>query len=145
MKFLIALSCLLAVAICVEVGTVTLNKKMLSIQGNNHYDDPFYNTDDPMCSASRERPMEYKGLDDYFGCMPKAFDGNSCYQDAPPGTTAVPMPIFTDKTDPENPVIRCALVCFGLATGDCAIGAECVILPAKRFQTLKGVCLYRRS
>ena len=88
--------------------------------------------------------MEYKGLDDYFGCMPKAFDGNSCYQDAPPGTTAVPMPFFIDKTDLENPVIRCTLVCFGAAIGDCGPRAECIILPSKRAQNLLGVCLYRR-
>merc|ERR1712166_1474643 len=143
MKIIIVILALLAVAMCAEVGTMTLN-----LQATFHYEDPFYSTHSPYCTGSREgNAMGYDGLDDYWGCMPETFGReNKCYQDYPNGTTATPMPIYVDYTDSAHPegIVRCALVCSGAATGNCGPRAECMILPGIA-QAQVGVCLYRKK
>ena len=122
-----------------------LRQRINNFQANFHYEDPFWASHKPYCTGTREEPMGYDGLDDYYGCMPLTFGReNKCYQDYPNGTTATPMPIYNDETDPQNPVARCALVCSGAATGICGPRAECMILPGMA-QAQVGVCLYKKK
>ena len=148
MKIIIAILALLAVAMCAQTNTVTINKNFINLQATFHYEDPFFSTHSPYCTGSREgNAMTYDGLDEYFGCMPETFGReNKCYQDYPNGTTATPMPIFVDYTNKDHPegVVRCALVCSGAATGNCGPRAECMILPGLA-QAQVGVCLYKRQ
>merc|ERR1719424_352968 len=125
MKLIFALLALLAVANCLET---------MNYQANFHYEDPWWSnhSEHGACTGSREASMDYDGLDNYRACMPLTFGReNKCYQDYPSGTTATPMPIYVDYTDPAHPegLARCALVCSGAATGICGPRAECMILP----------------
>ena len=139
MKVFIAILALLAVAMCAQVGTVSL--RPLNLQATFHYEDPFFSTHTPYCTGSLEAPQTYDGLDEYYGCMPLTFGReNKCYQDYPNGTTATPMPMFVDA----DQKVRCAIVCSGAATGNCGPRAECMILPGIA-QAQVGVCLYRKK
>ena len=144
MKIIIAILALLAVAMCAQTNTVTINRNFINLQATYHYEDPFAASHGkPYCNSARENSegQSYDGLDEYFGCMPLTFGReNKCYQDYPNGTTATPMPIFVDKD--QN--VRCALVCSGAATGNCGPRAECMILPGLA-QAQVGVCLYKRQ
>ena len=143
MKIIIAILALLAVAMCAQTNTVTINRNFINLQATYHYEDPFHNTHVPYCNSAREnaKGQSYDGLDEYYGCMPLTFGReNKCYQDYPNGTTATPMPIFVDK----DQKVRCALVCSGAATGNCGPRAECMILPGIA-EAQVGVCLYRKK
>ena len=133
MKLIIALLALLAVANCFETQT---------LQANFHYEDPWFSnhSEHGNCTGSREKSMDYDGLDNYRACMPATFGReNKCYQDYPNGTTATPMPIYYG----DDGIPRCALVCSGAATGICGPRAECMILPGMA-QAQVGVCLYKK-
>jgi len=125
----------------VKPEVVTLSQNIMNFQANYHYENPFWASHVPYCTGTREAPMSYDGLDDFYGCMPETFGReNKCYQDYPPGTTATPMPIYYG----EDEKVRCALVCSGAATGNCGPRAECMILPGLA-QAQVGVCLYKRQ
>jgi len=138
MKIIIFILAILAIAKCADIGTVTL--RPMNLQADFHYEDPFKASHKTSaCNGSKEKPLQWEGLDKYWACMPtKIGDENKCYQDYPPGTTATPMPIYVD----EDEKIRCALVCSGAATGNCGPRAECMILPGIA-QAQVGVCMYK--
>ena len=142
MKIIIAILALLAVAMCAQTNTVTINRNFINLQATYHYEDPFFATHVPYCNAATENQgaQRYDGLDNFYACMPLTFGReNKCFQDYPKGNTAIPMPIFYDSD--QN--VRCALVCSGKATGDCGPRADCMILPEAGPQI--GVCLYRKK
>ena len=143
MKIIIAILALLAVAMCAEVGTVTLNKNFINLAATFHYEDPFTSTHSAYCTGSREEVRSYEGLDGYFMCAPETFGReNKCYQDYPASTTATPMPLFADQDDKAQ--IRCVLVCGGTATGNCGPRAECMVLPGLA-QAQVSVCMYKQK
>ena len=134
MKLIIALLALLAIANCFET---------LTLQASYHYEDPWFSNHSEfgVCTGSKEKSMDYDGLDQYRACMPATFGPqNLCYADTPPGTTATPMPIYYG----EDGIPRCALVCSGAATGICGPRSQCMILPGVS-QAQVGVCLYKKK
>merc|ERR1712086_29964 len=136
MRVIIAILALLAIANCYET---------MNYQANFHFEDPFWASHKAYCTGTKEKPMQYDGLDEYWACMPETFGReHKCYQDYPAGTTATPMPIYQDyiTKGPNDPITRCALVCSGAATGICGPRAECMILPGLA-QAQVGVCLYK--
>ena len=143
MKIIIAILALLAVAMCAQTNTVTINRNFINLQAIYHYEDPFFSTHSPYCSSATENQgaQSYDGLDDYYACMPLPFGReNKCFQDYPNGNTAIPMAMYLDSD--QN--VRCALVCHGEATGNCGPRAECMILPRDNHQQT-GVCMYRKK
>jgi len=140
MKVLIAIFALLAVTMCAELGTVSLNRKFLGLQGIPtffHYEDPFMSSHMPMCLGERETVNKILGLDDYYMCNPTALGADYvCDFDFPPDNTAKPKAIITD----DQGVIRCALVCSGPASGKCDGRSECKIIPGDSAET--GICVY---
>ena len=144
MKTIIAILALLAVAMCAQNDKVTFTNKFINLQKSFHYEDPFSSSHSAYCTGSREEARQYEGLDDYWACMPETFgEENKCYQDYPASTTATPMTMYNDVTDPKHNVIRCVIVCSGAATGNCGPRAECMILPGLA-QAQVGVCMYRK-
>ena len=131
-------------ALLIAVASTASVRLLPQFQANYHYENPFQSTHKPHCSGSREgsEAMQYDGLDNYYACMPERFDDdrkiNECYQDWPIGNMATPMAVFYGK-DGKG---RCALVCSGMATGACAPGAECMILPGQAEMQV-GVCMYK--
>jgi len=138
MKVFIAIFALLAVAMCAELGTVSLNRKFLSLQTSFHYEDPFQTSHKPVCNGEGETANQILGIGAYYMCNPETIGANyDCYFDFPPGNTAKPKAIFTDN----HGVIRCALVCHGPVVGNCSGRAECMIIPGDSDQT--GFCAYK--
>ena len=73
MKIIIAILALLAVAMCAQTNTVTINRNFINLQATYHYEDPFAASHGkPYCNSARENSegQSYDGLDEYFGCMP---------------------------------------------------------------------------
>ena len=137
MKVFIAIFALLAVAMCAELDTVSLNRKFLGLQINFHYEDPFQSSHKPVCTGEGETVNKIEGDADFYMCNPAALGLDYvCAFDFPPGTTAKPKAILTD----DQGVIRCALVCSGPASGKCAGRSECKIIPGDSAET--GICVY---
>ena len=138
------------ITLLIAVASASSVRLLPQFQANYHYENPFGATHKPHCSGSREgtRAMQYDGLDNYYACMPENFTDarkdNECYQDAPIGNMATPMAVFydTEKNKDGETITRCALVCSGMATGACAPGAECMILPGQAEMQV-GVCMYK--
>ena len=139
MKVIIAILAILSVVMSAKIEFMSL-KSLTNFKLDVHYENPFAENKTANCHGSTEEPQVYKGLDDYFGCMPLAMGHQDlCYSDYPIGNTATPMPIFTDAKNNT----RCVLVCAGMTSGVCAQGAECKLIPVDGNSKL-AVCLYKK-
>merc|ERR1712183_160363 len=122
MKIIILILALSAIA-----STAPLRQIMSNLQVSTHYEDPFNSSHKPSCTGSDEEPRTYPGITDFWACMPGAIGPqNECYGDYPPGSTAVPAPLYTDNDDGK---IRCVQVCSGRALWICGGRAECILPP----------------